>query len=357
MDFRFCARNACKFTKDTTFAHLEAAGSPLRLADFERHRALDVTPLSVDLRDATVYGMPPPTQGLASLMILGLLERMQPKAADGFEHVHAIVEATKRAFIVRDREVTDPAYQRCDPQSFLTPEALLHHGADIETNRALPWPHVAKRGDTVWLGSIDKDGCAVSFIQSIYWEFGSGLVLPTSGIVWQNRGTSFGLETRQRQEVSIFGRKTIVEIEVEHPQALKPYRRPFHTIQPALALFHDGRVMPYGTMGGEGQPQTQAAVYSRYAHFGQELATAIAAPRWLLGRTWGADATNLRIENRFGPETILALKAAGHDVEVLGDFEEAMGHAGALVRHGQGLRSGDIDGASDPRCDGSAAGY
>ena len=319
-------------------AELERAGSPLRLADFERHNALIVTALAVELAKAKVYGMPPPTQGLASLMILGLFERIRPASADGFDYVHALVEATKRAFLVRDAEVTDPAYMHADPQSFLTAANLDARTATIDKARAMPWPNVAKKGDTVWLGAIDRDGTAVSFIQSIYWEFGSGVVLPSSGIVWQNRGTSFSLDPA-------------------HINALAPFRRPFHTIQPAMALFADGRVMPYGTMGGEGQPQTQAAVFTRYADYGQELQAAITAPRWLLGRTWGSHVTNLRIENRFAPEVIAALKAAGHDVEVVGPFEETMGHAGALVAHTKGEKAGTIEGASDPRSDGRAAGY
>ena len=322
----------------TMAAELERAGSPLRLADFERHRALAVTPLGVTLTHATAYGMPPPTQGLASMMILGLFDRIKPASADGFEHVHAIVEATKRAVLVRDAEVTDPAHMRVDPRSFLRPEWLQAEAAKIDLARALPWPHVAKPGDTVWLGAIDSDGTAVSFIQSIYWEFGSGVVLPSSGIVWQNRGTSFALDSA-------------------HTNALTPLRRPFHTIQPSMALFRDGRVMPYGTMGGEGQPQTQAAIYTRYADYGQELQAAITAPRWLLGRSWGADTQTLKIENRFAPDVMAKLKSAGHDVEVVGAFEEAMGHAGALVAHSSGPKAGTIEGASDPRSDGAAAGY
>ncbi len=319
-------------------AELERAGSPLRLADFERHKALSVTPLAVALTQATAYGMPPPTQGLASMMILGLFDRIRPAEAEGFDYVHALVEATKRAFLVRDAEVTDPAYMRADPQHYLKPETLDADAALIDKARALPWPHTAKKGDTVWLGAIDKDGTAVSFIQSIYWEFGSGVVLPSTGIVWQNRGTSFALSPG-------------------HTNALTPLRRPFHTIQPAMALFNDGRVMPYGTMGGEGQPQTQAAVYTRYADYGQDLQAAITAPRWLLGRTWGSDATNLRIENRFAPDVFARLSAAGHDVEIVGPFEETMGHAGALVAHTQGDKAGVIEGASDPRSDGAAAGF
>lgn len=317
---------------------LETAGSPIRLGDLERHTALSVTPLEVVLRHGRAYGMPPPTQGLASMMILGLFERLGCRTADDFDYVHKLVEATKRAFIVRDAEVTDPAFTAFDPARQLTPEALDKLARSIDLRRALPWPHVAKQGDTVWLGAIDGEGRAVSFIQSVYWEFGSGLVLPGSGVLWQNRGTSFSLDRANRN-------------------ALEPRRRPFHTIQPAMALLDDGRVMPWGTMGGEGQPQTKAAVYTRHVHFGQDLQQAVSAPRWLLGRTWGNAVMNLRIESRFMPDVYEKLKSAGHDVEVIGAFDEVMGHAGALVLHRSGAKAGVIEGAADPRGDGRAAGF
>ena len=116
--------------------------------------------------------------------------------------------------------------------------------------------------------------------------------------------------------------------------------------------------MAYGTMGGEGQPQTQAMIFTRHVLYGQDLQTAVTAPRWLLGRTWGAEKTNLRIENRFPGAVLEKLKAAGHDVEVVGPFEEFMGHAGALVHHPpQGKKKGLIEGAADPRSDGIAAGF
>jgi len=316
---------------------LEALGSPLRRSDLERHRALAVRPLAVRLRSGLLYGMPPPTQGLATLLILGLFERLGVSEAEGFEHVHGIVEATKRAFLVRDAHVTDPAYARSDVQSFLTPAWLAAEAGHIDRQRALPWPRPAGPGDTVWLGAIDDQGRAVSFIQSIYWEFGSGVVLPASGIVWQNRGTSFGLDAAS-------------------PNALEPLRRPFHTIQPALGQLDDGRTMPIGTMGGEGQPQTIAAVYTRHILFGQDLAQALAAPRWVLGRTWGSTVTNLRLESRFDSALVERLRAAGHDVALVGPLEEMMGHAGVLVRHGRGPQAGLIEGAADPRSDGSAAG-
>jgi gamma-glutamyltranspeptidase/glutathione hydrolase len=314
-------------------ADLEAAESPIALADLERHQALQVDPLSLELSCGKIYNMPPPTQGLASLIILGLFDRLAVDAADGFPYLHGLVEATKLAFEVRDTIVTDPAYMKADPQSFLTSQALDDMAARIDPEHARPWPNVAEGGDTVWLGAIDKDGLAVSMIQSIYWEFGSGVVLPQTGIVWQNRGISFSLDG-------------------DSHNALMPGRRPFHTIQPAMARLKDGRLLVYGCMGGEGQPQTQAAIFTRHVLYGQELDDAIDAPRWLLGRTWGASQSNLRIENRFYPAVIDAMRAAGHEIELVGDFDEVMGHAGAIVRQPDGT----ILGASDPRCDGSAAG-
>jgi gamma-glutamyltranspeptidase/glutathione hydrolase len=313
---------------------LEAAGSPLRLADLEGHRASRVAALTVELAAARLYNMPPPTQGLASLMTLAIFERLGHREPESFHYVHGLVEAAKRAFLVRDAHITDPNYMQVDPRTFLKSPALDACARDIDPGKALAWPQPAAPGDTVWLGAIDEKGRAVSFIQSIYWEFGSGLVLPESGVLWQNRGTSFSLD------------KSALN-------ALKPGRKPFHTIQPAMALFKDGRVMAYGAMGGEGQPQTQSAVYTRYAVHGHELQQAITAPRWLLGRTWGETRTNLRLESRFEPAVIDALSRAGHIVEMVGPFDEAMGHAGALVRHSSGL----IEGASDPRCDGAAAGF
>jgi len=320
-------------------ADLGRLSSPLTADDLARHKTLVVEPLSVALRAGTVYNMPPPTQGLASLILLGVFDRLGVGEPEGFEFVHGLVEATKCAFRVRDRHVTDPAYMKVKPADFLTPTALDGMAAGVDRRRAAPWPESKTGGDTVWLGAIDGAGRAVSFIQSIYWEFGSGVVLPETGITWQNRGISFNLN------------------EGAH-NCLMPGRRPFHTIQPALARLADGRTMVYGTMGGEGQPQTQAIVFARHALFGRGLQAAVTAPRWLLGRTWGAEKTNLRIEGRFAPHVIDALRDAGHDVEVVGPFDEVMGHAGALVHHpAEGGDGGVIEGAADPRSDGAAAGF
>jgi gamma-glutamyltranspeptidase/glutathione hydrolase len=315
-------------------AELARVGSPVTAADLRAHRAVETAPLRVDLRCGVVYNVPPPTQGLASLMILGVFDRLGCAEAEGFRFLHGLVESTKQAFLVRDRVVTDPAYMTDDPAGFLTDSRLAEMAGRIDPQRALPWPAPAQGGDTVWLGVVDGQGRAVSLIQSIYWEFGSGVVLGDTGVLWQNRGVSFSLS------------ETALNV-------LRPGRKPFHTLNPAMAQLGDGRLMVYGTMGGEGQPQTQAAIFARHVLFGQELQAAVTAPRWLLGRTWGAASTNLKLESRFDPSVIEALRKAGHDVEVMAPFTDIMGHAGGIVRHPSGV----LEGAADPRGDGVATAF
>lgn len=312
-------------------ADLDRVGSPVTGEDLKRQEAKFRQPLTVRLEGVDIFNAPPPTQGLASLIILGVFERLGVSRGESFEHVHGLVEATKRAFLIRDAQVTDPDIAG-DVSPFLTPASLEREAEAIDMRRAAPWPQVAKKGDTIWLGAIDANGMAVSYIQSVFWEFGSGVVLPRTGVTWQNRGSSFSLDPKARNP-------------------LIPGRKPFHTLNPAMAVFDDGRVMSYGTMGGEGQPQTQAAVFTRHIRFGMDIADAIAAPRWLLGRTWGSERTNLRVESRFDPDIVQALARAGHDVEVIAEpYADVMGHAGALVRRPDGR----ISGASDPRSDGAA---
>jgi len=313
---------------------LAAVGSPLSLADLERHRAQLRAPLALRHSLGTLYNTPPPTQGVVSLLILGILDAMAIGKVDpeGAEYVHLCVEAAKQAFAIRDRHVTDPAYMKVDAQSFLTPETAAELARRIERSRAAPWGAGRGPSDTIWMGTMDGEGRAVSFIQSLYHEYGSGVVLAESGINWQNRGCSFSLE-----EGALNG--------------LRPGRKPFHTLNPALALLSDGRTMAYGTMGGDGQPQTQSAVFTRTMVFAMNPQDAIAAPRWLLGRTWGQTSDTLKLESRFPPPVIDALSRMGHEVEVVGAFDEVVGHAGAIVRNADGL----FEGGSDPRSDGAVA--
>lgn len=325
---------------ETVAADLAVLGSPLTLEDFHNHAAMRMCPepLSISLPGVRLFNTAPPTQGLASLLILALFDRLgieSNNAEGGFAHVHGLVEATKQAFLIRDAHVGDPAWMTLDPQALLNDGTALDAMAgNIDPRRALPWPQPPSAGDTTWFAAIDSKGRAASVIQSLYFEFGSGVVLPRTGIVWQNRGASFRLAE-------------------DGWNALKPRRKPFHTLNPALARFDDGRVMAYGTMGGEGQPQTQAAVFTRYARFGMRLQQAVSAPRWLLGRAWGDPSTTLKIEDRFEPALYDELRAAGHSVELVAPFDIRMGHAGAIVRHADGA----LEGASDPRSDGGVAAW
>ena len=315
-------------------ADLDRIGSPVTRSDLERYQAYVDEPLSVTIGAGTLYNAPPPTQGLASLIILALFDRLRVTEAENFDFVHGIVEATKRAFRVRDRVVTDPKRIKQPLEKFLDSGFLDAEAKKIDRKKAAPWPAPPGEGDTIWMGAADASGLVVSYIQSLYWEFGSGCVLPATGIVMQNRGASFSLD---RSAVN----------------PLEPGRLPFHTLNPAIATLKDGRVMAYGTMGGDGQPQTQAMLLARYALYRQPLDRAIDAPRWLLGRTWGSPHTNLRLEARFDGNVIDRLRSAGHDVELLNEgYSDTMGHAGAVVLHPDGT----LEGAHDPRADAGAVG-
>jgi gamma-glutamyltranspeptidase/glutathione hydrolase len=315
---------------------LETAGSPLRRGDLMAHRAHWRTPLELAHSAGTVYNMTPPTQGLVSLLILGMLDRLGAGGMDplGADFVHAAVESIKQAFRIRDRHITDPAHMKALPQRFLEPDALDTMTAAIDMGTAAPWGRGKGPADTIWMGVIDGEGRAVSFIQSIYHEFGSGIVLPASGINWQNRGCSFSLDP-------------------EALNPLEPGRKPFHTLNPALARLSDGRTMVYGNMGGDGQPQTQSAVFTRTIMQGMTPQAAISAPRWLLGRTWGRASESLKLESRFAPAVVDELRRRGHDVELLGEYDETVGHAGAIVRHPDGA----LEGGADPRSDGCVAAW
>jgi gamma-glutamyltranspeptidase len=235
---------------------------------------------------------------------------------------------------VRDRVIADPDLVPHPLERFLEPRFLDEQALGIDRRKAAKWPAPYGEGDTVWMGAADATGLVVSYIQSLYWEFGSGVVLPATGVLMQNRGASFSLDP-------------------DSLNALAPGRLPFHTLNPALAVLTDGRVIAYGTMGGDGQPQSQAALFTRHVTYRQPLDRAIEAPRWLLGRTWGSTHTNLRVEARLDGNLIDRLLSAGHDVEVLPDaYSHLMGHAGAVVLHPDGT----LEGAHDPRADGGAAG-
>lgn len=316
---------------------LQAQGGLLTATDFARHRAEMVEPLRIRYRDLEACNLPPNTQGVASLSILNILEHMDVASLGegSAEHIHAIVEATKLAFAERDAHVTDPDFAEIPLEHMLSPA----HGRDlaqrIHMGRALdPACLLEPKGDTCWFGVVDAQGNAVSAIQSIFHDFGAGVVAGDTGVLLQNRGSFFSLDPT-------------------HINTLEPCKRTMHTLNPPMLRKNGKPWLVYGTMGGEGQPQTQAALVTRMVDFGLSPHDAVAAPRWLYGRSWGLPVNNLRIEGRFTPQVTASLQQRGHDVEVTGAFSDIMGHAGAILCDPD---TGVLYGATDPRSDGLAAG-
>ncbi|HEY9447069.1 MAG TPA: gamma-glutamyltransferase, partial [Burkholderiales bacterium] len=315
---------------------LARAGSPITLRDLEAHRAVLRDPLVLSHRAGALYNTPPPTQGLVSLLILGILDELEIGKAGPVtaEYIHLCVEAAKRAFQVRDLYITDPRYMTRQPKQLLSRALIRELAGNIDRKHAASWKQPSMPGDTVWLGVMDKAGRAVSYIQSIYHEFGSGVVLKGTGVTWQNRGCSFSLDPQALN-------------------ALKPGRKPFHTLNPALAQLKDGRVMVYGAMGGDGQPQTQSALFTRIVNYGMNPQAAVSEPRWLFGRTWGRESETLKLESRFDLGIVRELTERGHEMEILEPYDGTVGHAGVLVRHPNGV----MEGGADPRSDGAVAAF
>lgn len=324
---------AKKIVKD-----MEKNGGLLTLKDFANHKANWVDPITVDYRGYQAYNFPPNTQGMASLSILNILNNFDIKSmGEGTaDYYHVIIEATKLAFADRDLYLADPDFVDVPVDQLISVERGKELAKQIDMEKAIELTNpLDPKGDTTWFGVVDKDGNAVSIIQSVYHDFGSGIVPDGTGILLQNRGSFFSLDP-------------------DHINSLQPGKRTFHTLNPAMILKDNKPYMVYGTMGGEGQPQTQAALVTRIIDFGFDVQDAIHAPRWLLGRMWGASSNDLKIEARVPEHVIEELKRRGQPVNVLQNFTDVMGHAGVIVIDPvTGVRFG----GADPRGDGAAIGY
>ena len=321
--------------------------SPLEPQDLSQYSADWVDPLSIEYRGYTAHSLPPNTQGLAALQILGLLDGFDVESlGDGTpEYYHHLAESVKVAFADRDAWVTDPDSVDLPAETLLS-ESYLGERRDLITSsgvlstdldpgmtpKATPKDDAAG-GDTVYLSVVDEDGLAVSLIQSIYFDFGSGIVAGDTGIIPQNRGSFFSLDD-------------------SHVNRLEPRKRTFHTLTPAMLTQDGDPELVYGTMGGEGQPQTQAALVTRLVDFGYDVQQAIEAPRWLYGRTWGEDTRSLSLEGRVPDRVITELQKQGHQVSVARRFDDTMGHAAAIS-----IDDELLEGGADPRGDGAAIGY
>jgi oxamate amidohydrolase len=331
-------------------AGLAADGSPLRPEDFGAYHAAWVEPISTTYRGFEVIEMPPNTQGFAALQILNLLEGFDVRSwGEGTaDYYHHIVEAVKVAFADRDEWLTDPDHVDIPVDRLLAKEYAAERRSLIDSRRALEagevepglrfGPDVHRRspeGDTVYFCAVDGEGLVVSTIQSIYHDFGSAVIGGDTGIIMQNRGSFFSLDER-------------------HPNRLEPGKRSFHTIIPAMMLKDGHPVLAFGAMGGEGQPQSQAALITRIVDFGYDVQQAIEAPRWLMGRTWGMESSDLWLESRIGDQVARELTLRGQPVKNVGAWSGTMGHAQAIRIHPD---TGFLEGGADPRGDGAALGW
>lgn len=318
---------------------LREVGGILNMDDFAGHISDWVEPIRTEYRGYEITELPPNTQGIAALMILNILEKydMAGIGEGTADYYHLMTEAVKLAFVDRDRWVTDPTHLDIPVDQLLSKDYGRKQAERIDMQFARPEEEIEiaqTGGDTVYLCAVDGEGQVVSLIQSPYYEFGSAFVVPGTGILMQNRGSFFSLDP-------------------QHINVLAPGKRTFHTIIPALALRDGKPVLAFGTMGGEGQPQTQAALLTRMVDYGMNVQEAIEAPRWLYGRTWGQESRTLKLEGRIPDGIVDDLVRRGHAVEMMQNWSQTMGHAQAIwIDREQGV----LHGGADPRGDGLAIG-
>ena len=289
-------------------------------------------PLSPSLGGAVVHELPPNGQGLASLMALGILDRLRVGRLpiDGADAIHLQIEAMKLAFAACRRHVADPEAMAIDPAALLQPAYLEAAARRISRTAARPpGPQLVPEHGTVYLATADADGRMVSFIQSNYLGFGSGVVVPGTGIALQNRALGFSLDPR-------------------HPNCVAGGKRPYHTIMPGFATVAGKPSCAFGVMGGHMQPQGHVQMVLRlYAH-GQNPQAACDAPRWHV-----TERSHVALEDGFDAEVPRTLAARGHRL-VARPATVLFGGAQILQRLGNG--SGAYWGGSDPRKDGQAIG-
>ena len=314
---------------------LAEAGSPLTLADLARTRARDETPLRVPYRDGELISLRPPTQGVTTLQIMGTLNRFNLGAIKegSADYYHLLVEAVKVAFADRDRYVSDPDFNNVPVERMLSSATLDAHARSISPDRARAWPHVFRPGDTVFIGATDREGRSASLLQTVYFDWGSGVVAGDTGILWHNRGASFSTDPA-------------------HHNALKPGKRPFHTLNPGMYLKDGKPRLLFGTQGADGQPQTLAAILTRLIDYDMDPLVALSRPRFLLGKTFSDTRDALKLEADAGQDVFTELASRGHEVSVISAQSPLAGHPGVIRINADDSASG----AHDPRSDGHALG-
>jgi gamma-glutamyltranspeptidase/glutathione hydrolase len=319
-------------------AFLQEHGGGLRAEDFAVQKSEWVAPLSVDYRGVTVCQIPPNSQGVTLLQMLNMLADTDLAAwgQNSAELIHQLVERKRLAFADRDAFVADPACTDVPVERLLDKGHAAARASGIgphAAEMAHPRDQRAMAGDTVYLCAADRDGMIVSLIQSLYSGFGSGVHVPGTGITLHNRGFGFTLE-------------------VGHPNALAPSKRPMHTLMPGLALREGKPWLAFGTRGADGQPQTGLQILTNVLDWRLDLQSAIEAPRWAHGAPGGQyPPTALVLESRLGQAVADDLTARGHETVLADPVDPVMGTVQLIQVDAE---RGCYIAASDPRGDGLA---
>ena len=317
-------------------AHGAANGGGLTFADLAAHKPEWVTPIEKNFAGHTVHEIPPNGQGIAALMAMGMLEKLDlgRLPVDSVASQHLQIEAIKLAFADTYRWVADERYMTEVTASDLLSDGYLSERARlIRPDRASLFEHgKPPKGGTVYLTAADESGRMISFIQSNYMGFGSGVVVPGTGVSLQNRGHGF----------------TLVE---GHPNQVAPGKRPFHTIIPGF-LTKDGKPqMSFGVMGGNMQPQGHLQTLVRMLVHKQQPQAACDAPRWKVGV-----GLNVDFETTMSRNLVDGLKGLGHQFNPTGDNYMDFGSGQFIWRMSDDMSDGYVA-ASDSRRDGQAVGY
>jgi len=310
-------------------AHAKEHGGAMRAADLAAHRPDWVAPLAIDYRGYTLHELPPNGQGIVALAALGILQHFDVASlkVDGADSLHLQIEAMKLAFADARRYVGDLDYMDVRPQQLLGPGYLKSRAALIDMKRAQDFGHgTPPRGGTVYLTAADASGMMVSFIQSNYMGFGSGVVV--NGISMQNRGGTFVMTSG-------------------HPNRVGPRKRPYQTIIPGFVTKNGQPVMSFGVMGGTMQPQGHAQVMVRIADYGQNPQAASDGPRYRI-----VQGLEVSVESGFAPAVLEDLARRGHKIVSVPDDYNQFGCAQLIWK-----LDGGYFAASDPRRDGQAVGF
>ena len=311
-------------------SHLRSLGGLHTLEDFAETKGEYVASVQGRYRGVDVHQIPPNNQGLTALIMLNILEgfRLADHEPFGAERLHLEIEAGRLAFRDRNALIADPGQAEVPVAELLSQGYAERLRARIDPKRAmtdLP-PPLLRKSDTVYLCVVDRDRSAVSFINSVYYSFGSGLVAPRSGVALQNRGACFRLQRG-------------------HPNCIAPRKRPMHTIMPGLAM-QDGRpLMPFGVMGGDYQPFGHVHLLTNMLDYGMDPQAALDAPRVF------HDEGQVEVERGIAPGVVAALEAKGHRCAVP---DTPHGGGQAILIDWQ---AGTLTAGSDPRKDGCALGY